>query len=147
MWQGEKPVLWRRSQEEEDEISASCPYYAALEGLIRPGAEGIVLGYQSWVSAHLGPASILCNVNNKTSLCATESRSRSELTEIKEMLDSTGHCSCVGLGGSLKANQVRFRLESFTEAAGWISVPARSSQRQRHRAEWQQGYMALLLQN
>lgn len=83
LWQGKKPILWMRSWQEKNEISPSCPYYMAPEGLIRPGAEGIVLGYQSWVTAHLGPGSILFNINSKTSLCATESRSRPKFTEIK----------------------------------------------------------------
>lgn len=122
LWQGKKPILCIRSWQEKDKITLSCPYYAALEGLIGPVAEGIVLGYQSWVTAHLGPGSFLFNANNKTSLCATESRSRPKFTENKEVLDITGHCSCARLWKSLKANQFMLRLKSFTEATRWISL-------------------------
>ena len=58
------------------------------------GLKGLLCGYQPWVTANLGPGSVLFQVDSKTSLRVIESRSRplkftENRNESKERLDST----------------------------------------------------------
>lgn len=98
-WQGEKSVIWMRSLQKNDEMHClNCHPHVLIMQLLKEkshlGLKGLLCECQPWVTANLGPGSVLFKIDSKTSLYVIKSRSRAlkfteNRNESKERLNNT----------------------------------------------------------